>query len=49
MKLYLKRNDGSVSIKEITPTMFSSTDSYNEALEYLYSKGYCDTYEEAMS
>lgn len=47
IKLYKKRSDGTIGLKELSQTMFSSEDSFQEALDFYYGEGYCDSYSEA--
>ena len=46
-KLYRKRDDGSVGFAEISSYSYPDADSFNEAVDFLYEKGYFDTYSEA--
>lgn len=47
MKLYRVRKNGDMGMVEIARGNFSDEDKYNEAVEFFYGEGYCDTMEEA--
>ena len=48
LKLYKCREDGSVGLLEVSRGNFSDADSYQQALDFHYEQGYCDTREEAL-
>lgn len=48
LKLYKCREDGSVGLQEVARGNFSDADSYQQALDFYYEQGYCDTREEAQ-
>ena len=47
IKLWKKRKDGVIGMKELSNTMFSSEDDFQAALDHFYSEGYFDTRKEA--
>lgn len=48
IKLYRKRDDGSVGIVELSRGMFADEDAFMEAVDFKYAEGYVDSYKEAM-
>ncbi len=47
LKLYKCRPNGSIGLIEVSRGSFSDADSYQQALDFHYEQGYCDSQEEA--
>lgn len=48
IKLYrVRKDDGIVALKELSRSSFSDFDSFNNALDFFYSEGFCDSHQEA--
>ncbi len=43
VKLYRRRDDGSLAMVEVSPRSFACTDDFFEALDFYYDQGYSDT------
>ncbi len=44
LKLWRRRDDGGVELKELRPSMFADQDSYQEAVDFAYERGFDDEY-----